>query len=133
MKKNIVNFCIENINNIENLSSELSLLFLGNSNISECSRDNIYIGSGINCNGGKCVVRLMMYELIIEYSEDDYDKQLDKDIDIYKYSGGIKFKQYFPMEIVKGITYYIAELLNTKNIKLNNIEFSEFEIIRPIK
>ena len=133
MKKSIVNFCIENTNNIESLSSELSFLFLGNANISEFSRNNIYIGSGVNCNGGKCVLKLMMYELIIQYSVDDYDKQLNKHIDIYKYSGGIKFKQYFTIKQVKGITYYIAELLNTKNIKMDNIEFSEFEIIRPIR
>lgn len=130
MKKIAIDFYSNYDKEIEEFTNDLSLLFLGNEDISLFT-ENIFTHDGLNYHGGGCEIKLMHYHIIIYYANDD--KLLNSEKVPYKYTGGIHFKHIVSKEIAKGIFDYITELLKLKNIILEEVTYREYEPIQKIR
>ena len=130
MKKISIDFYSNYDKEIEEFTSDLSLLFLGNEDISLFT-ENIITHDGLNFHSGGCEIMLMNFEIIVYYANDDL--LLNSERVSYKYTGGIHFKHIVSKEIAKGIFDYITELLKLKNIILEEVTYREYEPIRKIQ
>lgn len=129
MKKRRVDFYLNNENEIEDLGLLLLNLFFGDLAPDAINIKNFHIGDGINSNGGRCYIRLMMFEFAIEYTDPDLGDNINDKI--YKYQGGIRFlQQTFTMSQIEGVTHYIIELLKSRGILLEEVQIKEFELLK---
>lgn len=130
MKKIAIHFYSNYDKEIEEFTSDLSLLFLGNEDISLFT-ENIITHDGLNFHGGGCEIFLMNFQLIIYYANDD--SLLNTERVPYKYTGGMHFKHAISKEIAKGIFDYLIELLKLKNIILEEVTYREYEPIQRVR